>query len=686
MNKALSPLTLSLLPLMGVSSMAAATAPNQDPIERIQVLGHQTRNISSVTPEASVPTTDISSLLTKLPGAAVNANGPVSAIAQYRGLFGDRVNTKVNGLAMAGAGPNAMDTPLSYASQILTEQVEVSRGIAPVSSGINSLGGNIQVIESQPKFDESSALIRGHYQANGDRSYLGAKANLGSNDHAMLVYVDKLDGSNNPETGDGREISPGEYDKLIIGGQYSYALDPIYGDVITLGYQHLETKDSGTSALPMDIDYIRTDRIKLSGKHSIHDWQLDWHLAYSDARHGMDNYSLRHKMPSMSARYNTADSESYSAAIALQKLAWSMGLDWYSAEHNSVITDPNNPMFRVDNFNQVKDTQLSAYLEWQQNIKAWHWQLGARVKHYMADADTVSHSGAMKMAAIKNLMDAFNQADRNQSQTGVDLVANGQYQFSDQLTGIIGVGIKQSPASYQQRYLWVPMQSTGGLADGKTYVGQIDLDLETAYQLELGLDYQYQGLSISPRLFLHQIDDYIQGTPVNAGPALMAASMMGQAAPLQFTNTNARLYGIDLTAEYQFNPRWSLDLLGQYVAGEERDSHDDLYRIAPPKLVLGVNYQTQAWFARIEALAVGKQNKVSNISNEQATSGYALVNLSLGYEVNDWQLKAGVNNLLDTDYEDHLGAYNRVMMSQLSVGERMPGLGINAWLSGEYRF
>ena len=682
------------MPILGLSvfssSVFATNVPNtkieSTDIEKIEVIGHQQRSISAISPDAVPPTTDISGLLTKLPGASVNANGPISAIAQYRGLFGDRVNTKVNGLSMSGAGPNAMDTPLSYASQILTEQVEMTRGIAPVASGVDTMGGNIQVIESQPRFDETSGTVRGQYQANGERSYIGAKGNFGNKQHAGLVYVDKLDGSDTPETGDNRQISPGGYDKLIVGGQYRYALDPINGDSITLGYQHLETLDSASPALPMDIDYIRTDRIKLSGQHFVSDWQLNWHLAYSDARHGMDNYSLRHKMPSISARYNTADSKSYSAALDMGKDAWLMGIDWQSADHDSVITDPTNPMFRVDNFNGVKDSHLSAFVQWQQDIEQWNWQLGARVKHYITDADEVSHSMASKMTAVKTLMDNFNKSDRSQSQTGVDLVANGRYRLTETITGIIGLALKQSAASYQQRYLWVPMQSTGGLADGKTYVGQMDLDLETAYQLELGVDYQAAKLSLQPRIFLHQIDDYIQGVPVNSGPAAMAANMMGQGNPLVFTNTDARLMGVDLQGQYQLNDNWSLDLLAQYISGERRDVEDDLYRIAPPKILMGLNYQDDAWFGRVEAQGIGAQNHVSAASDEQKTAGYALVNVSLGYDTNGWQLKAGVHNLLDTAYEDHLGAYNRVMMSDIKPGERMPGLGINAWVSGEYRF
>lgn len=675
----------AMLPVLGLS-LSNPTLAQDDAMEVIEVKGHLEAKNASTNLDAAPSAIDISQLLKTLPGAAVNSNGPLTGIAQYRGLYGDRVSTKVNGLSVSGAGPNAMDTPLSYASLILTESVDMSRGIAPVSSGTDTIGGSIRVIESQARFQEDSGLVRGQYQDNGQRSYIGGKANLANQDHALLVYVDLMQGTDNPETGDGREISPGDYDKFVAGGQYRFALDDTGDESIALNYQHLETLDAGTPALPMDINYIRTDRIKLEGQHDLSNWLMDWNLAYSDARHGMDNYSLRFKPDLKPHRYNTADSTALSGGIDFEKDAWFIGAEFQLDDHNSVITDFTKPMFKVDNFNNVTDESYSAFVEWQQDIDQWHWQIGARLKHYRTDADEVSHAMAANSAAIRMLMERFNNADRSQAQTGFDFVINGQYQVSPQLSTVIGFARKQAAASYQQRYLWVPMQSTGGMADGRTYVGKMDLDLETAYQLELGLNYQANQLTLTPRVFFHQIDDYIQGVQATDPAVIMAATMMGDPFPLMFENTDARLFGMDIQASYLISQQWHLDMLASYTTGERTDVDDHLYRIAPPNIVMGVNYQNNAWFARLEGVAVKGQNKVSQASREQATAGYGLIHVSAGYDTQNWQIKAGIDNLLDREYQDHMGAYNRVMMSDLAPGERMSGLGLSAWLSGEYRF
>ncbi|MCL1124853.1 TonB-dependent receptor [Shewanella surugensis] len=683
-------LRLSSLSIAILSALIfpSAVFADEGEMEVIEVKGRPQENFSIADPSTSIPQIDVSDLLDKLPGAAVNGNGPLTGIAQYRGLFGDRVNTQINGVSLAGAGPNAMDTPLSYASLILTEGLSMTRGIAPVSAGIDTLGGNIEVIESKATFDDTTGEVAAQYQTNGDRGNLGGKVNLGNKDQAVLLYVDKLKGNTDITTGNGDSINPTTYNKTMVGGEYRLNLSDnnINDESIAFGYQFLETTNAGTPALPMDIDFIRDHRFKVEGEHYINSWDLNWHMAYSDAKHGMDNYSLRDKPDTSSARYNNADSNSFDSEISIAKDAWLLGLDARLSQHNSLISDPTNASFYIDNFNDVQDDVYSIFAQWQQDIGQWNWQFGSRIKNYRTDSGTINSSMASSMTAVQALVDDFNNSDRSQVQTGLDLTINGQYQFNDAWTGIIGLARKQDAASYQERYLWIPMQSTGGLADGRTYVGQVDLDLETAYQLELGVDYDQDKWQISPRAFVNRIDNYIQGTPATDPNVIAVAAMMGDDHPMQFSNVDALLYGMDLTANYQLSRRWEIDLLGSYVRGERRDIDDNLYRIAPLKASLGLNFQQGNWIGRLEGVANAAQNKVSETQLEETTAGYALINISAGYDVENWTVRAGINNLFDTEYEDHLAGYNRVSSSDIAFGSRMPGMGLTTWVTGAYRF
>jgi len=60
-----------------------------------------------------------------MPGANINKNGELTGIAQYRGMYGDRIRVSVNAAQISGAGPNAMDAPLHYAPVAILESLTI---------------------------------------------------------------------------------------------------------------------------------------------------------------------------------------------------------------------------------------------------------------------------------------------------------------------------------------------------------------------------------------------------------------------------------------------------------------------------------------------------------------------------------------------------------------------------------
>ena len=225
------------------------------------------------------------------------------------------------------------------------------------------------------------------------------------------------------------------------------------------------------------------------------------------------------------------------------------------------------------------------------------------------------------------------------------------------------------------------MQATGGLADGRAYVGDVDLDLETAYQTDFGFDYMGEKLEVSPRVFWQKIDGYVQGVPLTDMKAKMVAMMMGDKDPLMFANTDAKLYGMDIDARYQLHPDWQVTMIASYTRGERTDTEDNLYRVAPFSGQIALNWQKDAWRSQLIVRGAAKQDKISSIQKEQTSAGYGVVDILTAYENDNWLLKAGVSNLLDKEYADHLGGVNRVMGQEIAKGERLPSYGRQIWAS-----
>jgi iron complex outermembrane receptor protein len=90
----------------------------------------------------------------------------------------------------------------------------------------------------------------------------------------------------------------------------------------------------------------------------------------------------------------------------------------------------------------------------------------------------------------------------------------------------LDIGSKTRAPSYQELYLWLPLQATGGLADGRNYIGNLDLSPERSNEIVLGLDWSGDRFSISPQAYYRDVSDYIQGVPATVMPANMLATMM----------------------------------------------------------------------------------------------------------------------------------------------------------------
>ena len=531
-----------------------------------------------------------------------------------------------------------------------------------------------------------SGLAQAGWQQQGDAKALSGIANLATKNQGVLVYVNQQDGDN-VEDGKGRTIPSTFYDKKQYGLDYRIKTAD---SVVGFAYHKTDTENSGTAALPMDISYIEADRFDLSGQHQVENWQLDWSLGYLDAKHGMDNHSLRHNMMPAMFRLNTADAESTDFKVQAQSQTQVgrliVGVEGFTSEHNSIITSASNPMFNVKNFYGVKDNRIAAYAHLDAELDNSNLGLGLRVKHNSADADEVSHHMAMMNPNIMALQNAFNQADRSQSDVNFDLAANWTMNISDHSQVLVGAGIKQKAPSYQERYLWVPMQSAGGLADGHTYIGNIDLDSETAYQFNLGLSIQEADFGIAPNLFYQRIDDYIQGTPSTNMAANMVGNMMMGMMPLQFANLDAEIYGVDMTARYHINPQLVMTAVASYTRGERRDIEDNLYRIAAPNVKFNATYYADDWQANLAWQVFAKQDKVSALNTEVPSAGYGLVNASAVYYFADVSIEFGVNNLFDKQYQDHIAGTNRVMMSEIPQGEKLPATGRDLYIKFDYQF
>jgi len=684
---------LSAIALAVIAYSAGLTAEEGDKLElpSIEVTGAEQKEDETRLNTQILAPNDTAEYLRNLPGASVNQNGPLTGIAQYRGLFGERVNVLVGGTNIKPTCSNSMDPPLSHIPPSLLESIELVRGIAPVSSGLETVGGSIYATPLSNDFGlsdefENTGRVSAGYKSVSSGKQFGAFLGTANENHRLNASVSAEQGDDY-EYPDG-EVSPSEYDRTTYGLGYGYSR----GDYeLDFGTHYNDTSNTGTPALPMDI--ITSDAVdaRVGLKVDLkEDRQFNAHISGQSGEHEMDNFTLRTPptmmmMPMKRVSNSEVDGVGFGMNVFLPTFdgKLQLGLDGDTAKHTATITDPTNAMWFVENFNEAEKNRTGLFAEWEGDTsEALFVSMGARLTQVDMDSGEVNSSmaQAMPMGPAGQLVDRFNSADRNQVDNNLDMVINTTYSLSDSLSLEVGVAQKTRSPSYQERYLWMPLESTGGLADGNSYVGDINLDPEVAHQLELGFNWDNQTAYFSPRVFYHLIDDYIQGV-LSADPLVIAASM-GDPTPLQYANVEAVLYGLDAPFGYQLDRSWNLDGHVSYVRGERDDIDDNLYRIAPLNGSLALTYSLNNWSLMGEVQGFAAQNKVSATNSEKETSGYGLLNLKGSYRpLENVELMAGVENLLDKEYVQHLGGYSRVNEGNLSKGDRLPGYGRNLFIT-----
>jgi len=189
-------------------------------------------------------------------------------------------------------------------------------------------------------------------------------------------------------------------------------------------------------------------------------------------------------------------------------------------------------------------------------------------------------------------------------------------------------------------------------------LGDPNLDPEKGYSIDLGVRIWKPKFNFKVNGFINWLSDMIVEEPgefiysyttgvVDTIPALINANV-----------DEARLYGVDLSFQYNFYKNFVLHGSGSYVRGEDIKNDTDLPLIPPMNGRIGLKYDLPKYFG-VDLIAIGfaDQNKVAD--GESETKGFArfdfmihstLINLDFA----KLQLFGGIENIGDRAYSNHL--------------------------------
>jgi len=671
----------------------------------------------TVSPTPQAERVDTAKALNRVPGGAALDNGGLAGQTQFRGLSGYRNQVTIDGMGIASGGPNWMDPPLHYAPAALVEEVSVTRGIPSVADSVDAIGTTVNATTKTSDYalDDTYALhgwAESRIESVNNGYGLAGQASL-ANEHNRIGVTAATDQAANTRTPYG-VLNATAYDRK------QYGID--LGHRGRLGetsafVRAQRTGDSGNAALPLDTDFFHTWMGQLEHRVTLADWRLSAQISGNHVEHRMANDLLR-PAPDFSPLNGAADdprfirarSQQYATRLrAAHDLAGgeaTLGVDGRFAQHDAFVGNPDNPGFRVDNFDSIRRNTYSGFAQWAGALDrltdellsdAWRGELGLRYTHIDMSAGPGGVAPGLP-APAQRLAAEFAADDRAQSDDNVDLVGKLSRAFGERWQATLGLARKTRSPYYIERYAYIPLEASAGAADGNNVIGDTRLDPEVAYMADLGLSFTGSRLSVSPQVYYHRINDYIDAVAFDDTPGQVdsdverVSRVNGDATPLQYANVEAEIYGADVAASYAISTHWQLDGGAGYTRGKRVDVSDNLYRIAPGNVRAQLTWANADWQLRLAQRYVFAQHDTADYRTDPsvadpATGGYALTDVAARYQATDAvSVEVGVDNLLDRGYRDFLAGFNRAGDSAVPVGARLPGAGRNAYATLHWSF
>jgi len=619
---------------------------------------------------------DSSSLIQAAPGAAVVRNGTQTGIVQLRGLMGDRVNVLVDGMDITPACPNHMDPPLHYITAEGLESLEVIAGITPVSQGGDAIAGSVIAKSASPQFggtDKMETFGRAAAGYNGSNNGDDVLLRVGgANDKLSIAYTGERQTGGDVESARGKVKATG-----FELNRHDLTLATKAGDgALRLDLGRQEARNVGTPALPMDMVKDDANKYALGYAGNFSFGSVEAKAYRHEIDHLMDNYTLRGLASGKFAPATSNDTGYQANVTLLQGInTYRLGAEYLINDFNSYSQNSTGAPATQDTIRNGSRDRFGVYGEWESKLGSqWKTLVGLRSDTVKTDASSIVNQGA-GTTADRN---AFNNSNRSFTDSNWDFTAQAKY-AADAASGYeIAFARKTRSPNLMERYLWTPANASAGMADGKTYIGNLSLKPEVSHQVSVGADWHGAGWQVKPSLFYNKVNDYIQG---------VAGLYAANAAVLKYTNIDAELYGVDGSWKYAVTSNLGLSGIVSYVRGKRTDVSDNLYRLAPLRASINADYATGQWNHRAEWQLAARQDKVSANNSEAATGGYGLFNLRTSYRFDKKAtLNAGIENLFDKYYADHLGGVNRVSGSVVAVGEHLPGAGRFGYVSADYRW
>lgn len=675
---------LTLLPAPGAAVEPAAEPQAEVLLEEIVVKSRREPRVDGleVREVRETPAKDLGEALEQALGLGKVRKAGIASDPVLRGMRRDDVNVLVDGTRTHGACPSRMDPPAFHLDYAEVEGVEVRRGPFDVSQP-GGLGGVVDVRTRGARPGPGSEVTAGAgafgaVESSAVASYGGGRASL------LLGGAFKR--GDPYRAGDGRNItevipaaSTGRYrDRSdhqtaydVRSGWAKVGLVPAEGQELELSYTRQEADDVLYPYLLMDGIRDDTDRVNAT-------WRAGALGPLASARAQVYWTRVAHDMDDRDRCSSAADPAACAGGLAE---AWSMrtearstvlgakveaglggpeaaleakvGADllrrgWDNETVRVRRAMPGQPYVAEASIPDVAQTTAGAYAELRRALApALRATAGARldVAESYAGIDRSDFYATWRPGT-----------DPDRARTDLLFAGNVQLDWDAArgLTVFAGYGHGTRLPDPQERYM-----ALAGLMGRPAWVGDPSLRPTRSDELDAGVRWTADRLLAKAQVFHAWLEDEV---------ALVPLVLEGGATAKTYAGVSARRAGGEASARLALPLRLYAGAAVAYVWARNETAGTPLAEIPPLRASASLRWDDGRFFAEAEEQWAARQDRVDPALGERPTDAWFITNLRAGASWKAVKAFAGVRNLLDRDYAEHL-SYQR---DPFAAGVKVP--------------
>ncbi|MBK1615307.1 TonB-dependent copper receptor [Rubrivivax gelatinosus] len=627
-------------------------------------------------PRQPVPASDGADYLKTVPGFSAVRNGGTNGDPVLRGMFGSRLNVLSNDGAMPGACPARMDNPLSYVAPETYDKLVVIKGPQTVLWGPGASAGTVRFERETPHFDAPGVRANGSLLAgafgradavfDATAGFAQGYARLSAN-HAQ---------SDDYEDGNGDTV-PSSWKKWNTDLALGWTPDADTVVEASAGGGDGEARYAGRS---MDGSQFRRHSYGLRVERKNLGPVLKSVQAsayYNLADHVMDNYTLRDPNPMSSMPMPVAADVERRTQGGRLAVAWELaglqltsGLDAMNSRHRDRSATGRGAYRDQPWATDAELRNLGVFTE-------GSWPLDAKQRVIaglrLDRAEATDKRETTGMMAMPN--PTAGQTRKENLQAG--FVRYERELASAPLGWYAGLGRTERMPDY-----WELFSADAGPAGAANAFAGIRPEKTT--QLDVGAQYRGGDWGAWVSAYVGRIADYILFSYADGG-------MMGMSSSA--ANVDANIRGAEAGVELRPNARWKLGSTLAYAWGENASSGEALPQMPPLEARLTARYDDGRWSFGGLVRAVAAQQRVAanqgNVVGRDLGSSAGFVTLALngGYRFDErTQLTAGVDNLFDRTYSEHLNLAGSADFGYPADPVRIHETGRNVWVKLNFSY